>query len=45
MVKGVEVGNPALKSLGAYRAEDVPISSIGKGQIAAQRILDRVGYR
>jgi len=45
VVKGVEVGNPALKSLGGYRAEDVPISSIGKGQIAAQRILDRVGYR
>jgi len=34
-----------LASLGKFRAEDVPISSIGKGQIAAQRILDRVGFR
>ena len=45
VVKGVQVSNPALASLGKFRAEDVPISSIGKGQIAAQRILDRVGFR
>jgi iron(III) transport system substrate-binding protein len=45
VVKGVQVNNPALVSLGKYKAEDVPISSIGKGQIAAQRILDRAGYR
>jgi len=45
VVKGVQVNHPALVSLGKYKAEDVPISSIGKGQIAAQRILDRVGYR
>jgi len=44
-VKGVEVNNPALVSLGTFKAETVPVSSIGKGQIAAQRILDRVGYR
>jgi len=45
VVKGVEVNNPALASLGKYKAENVPISSIGKGQVAAQRILDRVGFR
>ena len=45
VVKGVRVSNPALASLGTFKAEEVPISSIGKGQIAAQRILDRVGYR
>ena len=45
VVKGVEVNNPALASLGTYKAESVPVSSIGKGQIAAQRILDRVGFR
>jgi iron(III) transport system substrate-binding protein len=45
VVKGVQVSNPALASLGTFKAEEVPISSIGKGQIAAQRILDRVGYR
>jgi iron(III) transport system substrate-binding protein len=45
VVKGAEVNNPALASLGTFKAESVPVSSIGKGQIAAQRILDRVGYR
>jgi len=45
VVAGVAVNNPALASLGKYKAEGVPVSSIGKGQIAAQRILDRVGYR
>jgi iron(III) transport system substrate-binding protein len=39
------VSNDALLSLGKFKAEDVPLSSIGKGQVAAQRILDRVGYR
>jgi iron(III) transport system substrate-binding protein len=45
VVKGAAVNNPALASLGQFKAESVPVSSIGKGQIAAQRILDRVGYR
>jgi iron(III) transport system substrate-binding protein len=45
VVAGVEVNNPSLAALGKFKAENVPISSIGKGQIAAQRILDRVGYR
>jgi iron(III) transport system substrate-binding protein len=37
--------NPELAGLGTFKAESVPVSSIGKGQVAAQRILDRVGYR
>jgi iron(III) transport system substrate-binding protein len=45
VVRGAEVGNPALASLGTFRAESLSLSSIGKGQIAAQRILDRTGYR
>ncbi len=45
VVEGAETQNPALASLGTFKAESVPISSVGKGQIAAQRILDRVGYR
>jgi len=45
VVKGALVDNPALASLGQFRMESVPVASIGKGQIAAQRILDRVGYR
>ncbi len=45
VVKGVKLTNSALLSLGSFKAENVPLSSIGKGQIIAQRILDRVGYR
>jgi iron(III) transport system substrate-binding protein len=44
-VKGASMTNPALASLGNFKVENVPISSVGKGQISAQRILDRVGYR
>ena len=45
VVKGVRTDNAALAALGAPKFESVPISTIGKNQIAAQRILDRVGYR
>lgn len=45
VVKGAEGSNPALAALGSFKAEAMSLSSIGKGQIAAQRILDRVGYR
>lgn len=45
VVKGAEANNPALTAMGKFKAEDVPVSIIGKNQIAAQRILDRAGYR
>jgi iron(III) transport system substrate-binding protein len=45
VVKGISVDNEALASLGNFKAETVPVASIGKGQVAAQRILDKVGYR
>ena len=45
VVKGVHNDNAALAALGTPKFENVPISTIGKNQIAAQRILDRVGYR
>jgi iron(III) transport system substrate-binding protein len=37
--------NPELESLGKFKAENIPIATIGKNQIAAQRILDRAGYK
>lgn len=37
--------NPTLESLGKFKPENISIASIGKNQIAAQRILDRVGYK
>jgi len=44
-VSTAKVKNEALESLGKYKMENVSIASIGKNQIAAQRILDRVGYK
>jgi iron(III) transport system substrate-binding protein len=37
--------NPTLESLGKFKAENVSIAAIGKNQITAQKILDRVGYK
>lgn len=45
VVASVRVDNPALKELGPYKAEKVSVASIGLNQIAAQKILDRVGYK
>jgi iron(III) transport system substrate-binding protein len=45
VVKGAVTKNPALAALGTPKMENVSIATIGKNQVAAQRILDRVGYR
>jgi iron(III) transport system substrate-binding protein len=37
--------NPALESLGKFKAETLSIATIGRNQIVAQKILDRVGYK
>lgn len=37
--------NPMLASLGKFKAENLSIATIGKNQIPAQQILDRVGYK
>jgi iron(III) transport system substrate-binding protein len=44
-VPAVAIKNPALESLGKFKAENISIANIGKNQIAAQKILDRVGYK
>ena len=45
VVKGTQLNNPQLASLGSFKQESVSSSSIGKNQIAAQCILDRLGYK
>ena len=45
VVKSVKIENEGLKILGSYKAENISIAAIGKNQIAAQRLLDRVGYK
>jgi iron(III) transport system substrate-binding protein len=44
-VPGAVAKNPTLESLGKFKAENVSIAAIGKNQITAQKILDRVGYK
>jgi iron(III) transport system substrate-binding protein len=44
-VAGVTLSNPALKALGNFKSETVPISTIGMNQTKVQQILDRVGYK
>lgn len=45
VVASATVNNPALESLGKFKMENISIATIGKNQIAAQKILDRVGYK
>jgi len=45
VVKSVKIENEGLKALGPFKAENISIAAIGKNQIAAQRLLDRVGYK
>jgi iron(III) transport system substrate-binding protein len=44
-VKGVKVDNPALEAMGTFKADPLPIASLGRNTAAAQRIADRVGWR
>jgi iron(III) transport system substrate-binding protein len=45
VVKGVKPDNPALASLGNFKADTLNISALGKNQPVAQKIFDRVGYK
>ena len=45
VVAGVKIRNPELESLGKFKADALPIASIGRAQITASKIIDRVGWR
>ncbi|MCL4183149.1 MAG: extracellular solute-binding protein [Burkholderiaceae bacterium] len=44
-VSSVKSGNRALESLGRFKADDLPIGSVGRAQVNAARIIDRAGWR
>ncbi len=44
-VPGVKTSNPALASLGSFKAETVPIAKVGANTVAIQQMLDRVGFK
>ena len=45
VTKGATLINAELTSLGKFKQEQVSVATIGGNQVAAQRILDRVGYK
>ncbi|HEV2612900.1 MAG TPA: extracellular solute-binding protein [Noviherbaspirillum sp.] len=45
VVSSAVVKNPVLQQMGKFKTENVSITAIGKNQVSAQKILDRVGYK
>jgi iron(III) transport system substrate-binding protein len=45
VVKSAVAQNPTLESLGAFKADTLPIDPIGRSQVTAAKIIDRVGWR
>lgn len=46
--KGVKVSNPALAAMtsnGDFKAETIPLSTVGGNQVKIQQMLDRVGFK
>ncbi len=44
-VASVKLDNPALRVMGDFKAETVPVSAVGLNQVKVQQMLDRVGYK
>jgi iron(III) transport system substrate-binding protein len=44
-VASVKVNNPALRTLGDFKSETVPVAAVGMNQVKVQQMLDRVGYK
>lgn len=44
-VPGVTANNPALAAMGQFKADPLSIGSIASHVVAAQKLLDRAGYR
>jgi iron(III) transport system substrate-binding protein len=45
VVPGVAMRNPVLDSLGKFKADTLPVGQIGRAQVTAAKIIDRVGWR
>jgi iron(III) transport system substrate-binding protein len=39
------VNNPALETLGKFKADSLPVKNLAMYQIKAQMIFDRVGFK
>src|SRR5574343_1468822 len=45
VVSSVVTNNPALEAMGKFKADTLPIGALAKNVAAAQKLLDRAGYR
>jgi len=45
VVASVVTNNPALEAMGKFKADTLPIGTLAKNIVAAQKLLDRAGYR
>ena len=45
VVDGLATDNPALKALGTFKAEVVPVGVVGANSAKVQQMLDRVGFK
>jgi iron(III) transport system substrate-binding protein len=45
VVTSVKVANPALDAFGEFKADPLPIAALGRNSAAAQRLVDRAGWR
>ncbi|MBP6564391.1 MAG: Fe(3+) ABC transporter substrate-binding protein [Burkholderiales bacterium] len=45
VVKSVFVRNPALEAMGTFKADTLPIATLGRNTPAAQKLVDRAGWR
>jgi iron(III) transport system substrate-binding protein len=46
-VASVKLNNPALQAMAGdgFKAETIPVATVGKNQVKVQQMLDRVGYK
>lgn len=45
VVPTAPTSNPVLGALGKFKADTLPIASVGRAQVTAAKIIDRVGWR
>ena len=45
VVRGVNLSNPALTAMGAFKADALPIGALAKTTVQAQKVFDRAGWR
>lgn len=45
VVPGAPMKNPALDALGRFKADTLPVAQVGRAQVTAAKIIDRVGWR